>query len=225
MHEPFVAICSRVAQSHHDCGASPRLWCFAAISSVRSESVDSGMTAASGDVGEEVHFLSDRAWELVDIQSERRAADQSTDLVGKTPFLAPATAGSANAGHQYSRTPHCPHNEREDMGHGRLDARVPTTVGKTVGCDVDDPHHERPADRTIAARQRQPHGPQLPVCGTGVSRHDHTLPPRQPAKTRLDKLKTCPHGGSSMRVPNPSQDERAGIGCTHRPIREGLPMS
>ena len=93
MHEPFVAICSRVAQSHHDCGASPRLWCFAAMSSVRSESVDSGMTAASGDVGEEVHFLSDRAWDLVDIQSERRAADQSTDLVGQTPFLAPATAG------------------------------------------------------------------------------------------------------------------------------------
>ena len=116
MHEPFVAICSRVAQSHHDCGASPRLWCFAAMSSVRSESVDSGMTAASGDVGEEVHFLSDRAWDLVDIQSERRAADQSTDLVGQTPFLAPATAGSANAGHQYSRTPHCPYNEREDVG-------------------------------------------------------------------------------------------------------------
>ena len=50
---------ARAVRSHLEWSfcAPPRPWCFAAMSSVRSDSVDSGMTAASGDVGDEVHVF------------------------------------------------------------------------------------------------------------------------------------------------------------------------
>jgi hypothetical protein len=38
------------------------------------------------------------------------------------------------------------------MGHRRIDRRVAAAIGEAVGGDVDDPHHERPAERPIRMR-------------------------------------------------------------------------
>ena len=50
---------ARAVRSHLESSfcALPRPWCFAAMSSVRSDSVDSCMTEASGDVGNEEHVF------------------------------------------------------------------------------------------------------------------------------------------------------------------------
>ncbi len=51
------------------------------------------------------------------------------------------------------------------MRHGSLHRVVPAPVGKTVGRDVDDAHHERPAQITTGMRQFEPSGAELPVGG------------------------------------------------------------
>jgi hypothetical protein len=51
------------------------------------------------------------------------------------------------------------------MRHGSLHRVVPPPVGKTVGRDVDDAHHERPAQITTGMRQFEPSGAELPVGG------------------------------------------------------------
>ena len=74
------------------------------------------MTAASGDQGNEIHRVSDMAQELIDAQTVLRHADQVTDLVGRTPLFASATAETVNSGQNAFRTPKSPYNQREDVG-------------------------------------------------------------------------------------------------------------
>jgi len=54
---------ARAVRSHLESsfGALPRPWCFAAMSSVRSEFVGSDMTAASGVQGADIHYVRDMA--------------------------------------------------------------------------------------------------------------------------------------------------------------------
>ena len=109
---------ARAVRSHLESSfcALPRPWCFAAMSSVRSDSVGSGMTAASGDQGKEMHRVSVMGQKLIDVQTVLREADQETDLVGRTPLLASATAVTKNSGQDAFRTPMCPYNDRDDVG-------------------------------------------------------------------------------------------------------------
>ena len=109
---------ARAVRSHLESSsrAPPRPWRFAAMSSLRSDSLDSGVTAASGDVGGEVHEICPKGWDLIDLQEARRAASQNPDLVGRTPRLASATAGSEKSGQGQFRTPQAPHCERDDVG-------------------------------------------------------------------------------------------------------------
>ena len=107
---------ARAVRSHLESSfcALPRPWCFAAMSSVRSDSVGSGMTAASGDQGKEMHYVSFKGQQLIDAQTVLRAAKQETNLVGRTPLLASATAETRDSGP--GRTPTAPYNERDDVG-------------------------------------------------------------------------------------------------------------
>ena len=107
---------ARAVRSHLESSfcALPRPWCFAAMSSVRSDSVGSGMTAASGDQGKEMHYVSVMGQQLIDVQTVLREAKQETGLVGRTPLLASATAETKNSGQ--GPTPMFPYNDRDDVG-------------------------------------------------------------------------------------------------------------
>ena len=109
---------ARAVRSHLESSfcAPPRPWCFAAMSSARADSVGSDMTAASGDQGQADRFVSDRAQKLIDAQTVLRKADKATDLVGRTPLPASATAETVNSGQNAFRIPRAPYNERDDVG-------------------------------------------------------------------------------------------------------------
>ena len=50
----------------------------------------------------------------------------------------------------------CPFgHEAQSMRHRRIDRRMAAAIGEAVGGDVDDPHHERPAECASRMRQRQ----------------------------------------------------------------------
>ena len=84
------------------------------MAAVRSASADSAITAASGEVGEEGHWFSDEATALLAQQEDIRQIGGNTDLVGRTPLLAPTTAVSQTSGS--GRLVHTPCRERDDVG-------------------------------------------------------------------------------------------------------------
>jgi hypothetical protein len=56
-------------------------------------------------------------------------------------------------------------DELQPMGHGGIERVVPAPIGKTVGCDIDDSHQQRPAQNAAGMRQFEPSGAELPVRG------------------------------------------------------------
>ena len=109
---------ARAVRSHLESSFSPlpRLWCCAEMSSVRADSVGSDMTAASGDQGQADRFVCDRGQRLIDARTVLRKADKVTDLVGRTPLPASATAETVTSGQNAFRIPQAPYNERDDVG-------------------------------------------------------------------------------------------------------------
>ena len=189
---------ARAVRSHLESSfcALPRLWCFAAMSSVRSDSVGSGMTAASGDQGQEMHYVSFKGQQLIDAQTVLRAAKQETNLVGRTPLLASATAETRGSGP--GRTPTAPYNERDDVG--KMSVYQGNWGGNRANVALCIQHpgqrsqgeHPRlrsrrqnlqPLSAVVTQKRSWIHGPRLPTCILTRAASSFSKPQRQSSES------------------------------------------